>query len=209
MNVTAKHIKLSNIVCMFKDGDIRLPEPVDFFACYTSDENKGAMFSDNVSASARIFELPTRGVQWVFEPSRIRLEDKKFRTPAESKLAHEFLRVQSRLYPSALSISYGFNYDILYQMDGVIPVGDIMRRFLKPETVEKVRDFGWQYSLSHDKGRRIETYFFKVVSPIEYAVHANHHFNQPVIKETGLQSAFERSYVGMDGALLHIASNHN
>lgn len=206
MNVTAKHVQRSNIIVTFPDGSLRLPEAAQIFALYTGDVAKGSVFSDTPSMATRVFEFPVAGLQWIFEPNRIRIEDKSARQPSESRLAHELHRVIDALYPGIKPAAYGFNYDTIYRIDTVIPARDIMSAFLKPTTVEDVVDFGWQYTLAKEKGKRSETYFFKAVSPIEYSVHANFHFNESVLpRSEDLQAAFERRYADMDEGLKHIS----
>ncbi|MEK7641692.1 MAG: hypothetical protein AAB365_01735 [Patescibacteria group bacterium] len=205
MTITAKHIQRSNIIVTFPDGTLRLPEAAQIFALYTGEAAKGSVFSDTPSMATRVFEFPVPGLQWVFEPNRIRIEDKSARQPSESRLAYELHRVLAVLYPDRKPAAYGFNYDSIYRVDTVIPTGEIMKSFLKPSAVEDVADFGWQYTLSKDKGKRTETYFFKVVSPIEYSVHANFHYNETVLPKSGdLQSGFERSYADVDESLAHM-----
>ena len=206
MKITAKQIDRSNVVIAFPDGVIPPPEASKLFPLYTEAQSKGAMFSDNPSTATKVFDFPAAGLQWVFEPGRVRLEDKKHRSPDESKLPAELVRVMEALYAGALPVGYGFNYDMIYRMDTVIPMKDIMGSFLKPESIEDVRHFGWQYTLSKEKGKRLETYFLKAVSPIELAVHANFHFNDIRLPDADdLQKAFERSYANADGALSHLA----
>lgn len=206
MEIIAKQIQRSNIVLAFAEGSLALPEPSAVFAAYPGDAAKGSLFSDNAPGGVRVFEFPSQGLMWVFEPSRIRLEDKKFRTPDASKLAHEIVRVVRLLYPKASPIARGSNYDIIYRMASVIPTGLIMANFLRPEAVEEVRDFGWQYTLAKEKGKRLETYFFKAVSPIEWSIHANFHWNEPGLPtEESLQKEFESSYAASDKALRHMS----
>ena len=206
MSIVAKQIQRSNIVVAYADGAVRLPEPATVFSAYPGEGGKGALFSDNAAMATRIFEFPTTGFMWIFEPSRVRLEDKKFRSPEDSKLAQELHRVLAVLGWTAVPVAYGFNYDIIYRTDVVIPAGEIMQNFLKPETIESIKDFGWQYTLAKEKGKRLETYFFKAVSPIEYSVHANFHINEAGLpKEKDLHEQFKRGYADVDNGLSHMA----
>lgn len=199
MKITAKHIQRSNIMMVYADGVLKIPEAAQVFSLYSGKDTQGSVFSDTPSMATRIFEFPVPGFQLIFEPGRFRLEDKLNRQPKESRLAHEVHRILGALYPGISPTAYGFNYDMIYRMDTVVPIQEIMASFLKPATLESVKDFGWQYTLSKDKGKRSETYFFKNVSPIEYSVHANFHFNETVLpKSDDLQAAFERRYADAD-----------
>ena len=208
MNITAKQIERSNAVLVFKEGTFAPPEPAELFSLYSADGVKGSLFSDNASSATRVFQFPALGFTWVFEPNRARIEDNRHRPPDESRLVAELLRMVTKLRPQAVSTMHGFNYDIIYRMDTVIAVGDVMSRFLRPEMVENVKDFGWQYTISKEKSKRLETYFFKVVSPIEYAVHANCHFNEPGLpRETDMTKSFIQEYKVVDEAINHISFN--
>lgn len=205
MNITAKHIQRSNIIVTFPQGAISLPEASQIFGLYSADQVKGSTFNDTPSMATRIFDFPVIGLQWIFEPMKIRLEDKLSRSPKDAKLAHEMKRLLAALYPNSSPNAYGFNYDMIYRIDTVIPIKEIMGSFLKPSSLEKVKEFGWQYTLVKDKGKRAETYFFKMVSPIEYGVHANFHFNESVLpKNDDLQALFERKYADVDESLAYI-----
>lgn len=205
MNITAKQPERSNIICVFPKGSLVLPEPAKLFSVYTQGDIAGSQYSDNGVMGVRVFEFPALGLQWVFEPDRIRIEDRRHRSADESKLGQEIVRVIAALYPNAAPTAYGFNYDILYRMDNVIPLRDVMAHFVKTSTLENVQDFGWQYSLSFDKGARTEMYFFKVVTPIEFSIHANFHFNRQGLP-TGefMQTAFAKGYADADQSLKHM-----
>lgn len=204
MNITSKHIQRSNAVFVFERNTLTFPEAAQVFALYQGSASKGALFSDNASIATRIFEFPEVGYQLIFEPDKIRLEDKKSRTPDESKLGQEILRIVNALYPQKVPVAYGFNYDILYRTQVVIPMPEIMEHFLKKEVVEDVKDFGWQYTVAKEKGKHTQTYFFKVVSPIEINMHANFHFNDYLpLRNQLIQNAFERAYKDADEGMTH------
>lgn len=206
MNITAKHIQRSNIVVTFPTGTISLPEASQIFSLYNAEQARGSTFSDTPSMMTRVFEFPVVGLQWVFELSKIRLEDKMNRSPKESRLANELHRLLAALYPEKKLQAYGFNYDMIYRIDTVIPVKETMASFLKSTATEDVKEFGWQYTLVKEKGRRSETYFFKTVSPIEYGVHANFHYNGSELpKSDDLQDAFERKYADADESVMNIS----
>jgi hypothetical protein len=206
MNITAKHIERSNIVSVFKEGVLTLPDPSQLFAAYTTETTKGALYSDNPAMLTKIFEFPVLGLMWIFEPTKIRLEDKHHRYPEDSKLPQEFRRVLGELYKGIQPVAYGFNFDVMYRFDTVIPVQEIMKSFVKPETLEEVIDFGWQYTLTKEKGKRAETYFLKAVSPLELNVHANFQINEANLpKDNEFQKQFERSYQNIDNGVKHIA----
>lgn len=74
-----------------------------------------------------------------------------------------------------------------------------MSNFLGDEEAERVKDFGWQYSVSKHKGAKTELYFFKAVSPLELAVHVNVQFQGTDIPDgKNLQRLFEECYTDID-----------
>jgi len=202
MNIVAKQINRSNIMFIFKEGTIQLPEPSVMMSLYPKEAGKNAMYSDHPAMSMRIFEFPARNLQWVFEPSRVRIEDKGHRDPDVSKLGPEAHRVLSALYPKASYLQHGFNYDAIYRADNVIPIMDIMKSFLKPAAVDGLKDFGWQYTLADKKHGDSRTFFMKAVSPVEIAVQANFHFAEPGFPEgEELQKEFEKRYDESDSCI--------
>ena len=206
MNIIAKQIQRSDIVFLFNAGPLVLPEPAQLFSLYPGEAGKGSMSSDNAAMGVRIFEFPAPGLQWVFERNRVRLEDRASRTPAESQLGPEAIRAMLALYPGVAPTAHGFNYDIIYRMDNVIPVSDIMSSFVGADATEDIQSFGWQYTLSREKGKYTETYFFKVVSPIEFAVHVNFQTNTPGLPHAkSLQTAFQHSYEAADESLKRLS----
>lgn len=201
MNIIAKQIERSNIVYLFPAGAFAPPEAGDFFRLHSESELKGINFVDDPALRLRLFDLTALKYKWTFEPDKIRLDDVGFRRPADSKMANEFVRVVSAVSkkkPSAV----GFNYDIIFKTDVVIPMKEIMANFLGDEEAERVRDFGWQYSVTKHKGAKSELYFFKAVSPLELAVHVNVHFQGTDIPEgKNLQRLFEECYNDIDTAI--------
>jgi hypothetical protein len=141
----------------------------------------------------------------MFEPDKVRLDDEAFRRPAESKLADEFVRVTHALgakKPAAV----GFNFDIIFKTDVVIPMKEIMSNFLGDEEAERVKDFGWQYSVSRHKGAKTELYFFKAVSPLELGVHVNVQFQGADIPDgKNLQRLFEECYTDIDKTIVRLS----
>ncbi len=83
-------------------------------------------------------------------------------------------------------------------MRNIVTLSAIAAAFLlllTPFAIDFVKDFGWQFTLSKQKGRKLETYFFKAVSPIELRVHANFHFSDHEFgSPKDLQEQFEKCY---------------
>ncbi len=198
MNIISKQIERSNIVFLFAQNTFPLPEAADFLRAHTSEQLKGSNFIDDSVMRLRLFDLPALKFKYAFEPDKVRLDEVGFRRPSESKMAREFVRVLSS-FGKRKPAAVGFNYDVIFKTDVVIPMKEIMANFLGDEEAERVHDFGWQYSVSRHKGAKTELYFFKAVSPLELAVHMNVHFQgSDVPEEKNLERLFEECYTDMD-----------
>lgn len=204
MNRVAKNIEMSNCIAIFGDGFV-LPDPKDFISLFTQEELRGANFADDPVMRLKVFDLPTKKFKYIFEGNRIRLEDYGFREPTDSLLVKELVRIVKAIYPNIKPVAYGFNYDAIYRFDSIVPQREVTKNFIEENLQEQVKHFGWQYTLSKEKGRRLETYFFKVVSPIEIRLHSNFHFNYDDFLYDNRQGKFERCYTLMDQAIEKLA----
>lgn len=199
MNITAKQIEKSNAVIVFPKGISAVPETGAFYGLQNEQAIKGSGFSDDQTLGFRLFDLPALKYKYVFEAGRMMVEDTGFRKPEEAGCAKEIYRIWSGLSSHVKPAAYGFNFDLVYRTDAVIPQREILKPFLKERLQDNVRDFGWQFSLTKDKGRITELYFFKVVSPLEISVHANFHFVGGDIPDAkAFQALMDKCYTDMD-----------
>ncbi len=194
MAIVARTLEGTTLVVVTPAPPLGTPDPSRLFALYTGQESAGARFLDDTALGVRVFSLPALELRIIFEPTRIRLEATSAKKPHELKLAEHAASIIKEFYPKMPFTRYGFNYDITYQYDAVIPQRQVIGAFFDDETVERTTHFGWQATLAKDKGKRRETYFFKVVSPLELRVLSNIEFEQsfPLTHES--QEAFERCY---------------
>lgn len=204
MKRVSKNIELANCIAVFGDGFI-LPEAQAFISLFTEDQLRGANFADDPVMRLKVFDLPMKKFKYIFEVNRIRLEDYGFREPADSKLAEELVRVVKSIYGNLKPVAYGFNYDAIYRFNSIVPQREITKNFIQENLQEEVRGFGWQYTLAKDKGRKLETHFFKAVSPLEIRLHSNFHFNYDDFLNSGRQTQFEKCYTLMDQAIENLA----
>lgn len=201
MNVISKNIEMSNAVAVFGEKFF-LPEPSIFISLFSPEELKGTNFADDPVMRIKVFDLPARKFKYIFENNRFRIEEYGFRDPDESKCAEEMRRIILGIYGTMEPVAFGFNFDTIYKFDSVLPQREIMNSFIKEERQEDIKDFGWQYTVTKENGKKLETYFFKAVSPIELRVHANFHFNAlPFGTKENLQQQFEKCYTNIDLAL--------
>ncbi len=199
MNIIAKNVQRSNIVVVYDKKNLCETSPQDVFSLYSGENLQGSNFHDAPVMDLKIFTFPRRRLKIVFEKNRMRLEDETKEDPFSSKLGAEAHRIHSNLFQKVNSLAFGFNYDIFYRFDEVIPQREIMKQFLKETALEELNDFGWQFTLRKEKSKKSETYFFKVISPLEIALHVNYHFNQPLpLSQEKLQEFFEKCYNDTD-----------
>ncbi len=194
MAIVARTLEGSTLVAVTPAPPLGTPDPSRLFALYTGQESAGARFLDDTALGIRVFSFPALDLRIIFEPTRIRIEATSAKKPNESKLATHMTRIIKEFYPKMPFTRYGFNYDITYQYDVVIPQRHIIGAFFDDETVDRTTHFGWQATLAKDKGRRRETYFCKVVSPLELRVLSNIEFEQSFPLTAASQDAFERCY---------------
>lgn len=181
-----------------------MPDPTKVLPMFPKEAQAGARYLDDVALGIRVFTFPAIDVRLIFEPSRIRVEAMKPHKPEELPLAEFLSMLVTELYPKMPFPRYGYNYDIAYQYDAVIPQGHVIGAFLDKETADKTTHFGWQFTLSKEKGKRRETYLMKVVSPLELRVMANIEFEMPVPKGKESQAAFVRCYTEAQGIAEHV-----
>lgn len=128
---------------------------------------------DDTALRFRTFTLPALDIQLIFEPTRIRIDALTAKKPDELNLGEHLAIVIKALYPGRPFPRFGFNYDIAYQYDAVIQQNEIIDAFLDKQTRDMVTHFGWQFTVMKDKGKRRETYYCKVVSPLELRIMSN------------------------------------
>ena len=205
MRKVAKQIEMANGVAVFGERFF-LPEPGIFIGLFSPEEMKGANFADDPVMRLKVFDLPAKKMKYIFEGDRLRIEDYGFREPTDSQLGSELFRVAHAIYDKLQPKAFGFNYDTIYRFDSIIPQVEILGKFIAPSMQEQVKDFGWQYTLMKDRGRNLETFFFKAVSPIEIRIHANYHFNEGVFSSPEkIQQQFEKCYTAIDEVIERMA----
>ncbi|MEK7505382.1 MAG: hypothetical protein AAB597_00590 [Patescibacteria group bacterium] len=194
MNITARQMEGSSAVAVSKSAII-LPEPGMVFALFPK-EGGGARYFDNPAMSVRAFHFPEAKLRLIFESQRVRLEDTGNRQPAESQLGETLCATIKTLFPQTRNNfnRHGFNYDINFRYDNVIPQNNIIGTFLPPKLQGAVTHFGWQFTIGKNKGRRRETYFCKVVSPIEMQVLANIEIDEELGEEKTAGERFRKCY---------------
>lgn len=194
MAIIARTLEGITCVAVAAAPPLGMPDPARVLSHFSHAQQTGARYLDDAALGIRVFTFPNIDLRLIFEPSRVRVEAMKPKKPEELPLAEILSKLVSDLYPNMPFPRYGYNYDITYQYDAVIPQQEITYAFLKKETADKVTHFGWQFTLQKEKGKRRESYFMKVISPLELRVMANLEFDRTLPKAKESQDAFARGY---------------
>ena len=204
MAIVARNLESVSAVAVAGET-LPLPDPAAVFAHFSGPLSKGARMLDDTALNLRSFLLPALDLRVIFEPTRIRFEALSAKKPAEQPLGERLAATIAAVYPGRPFPRFGFNYDIAYQYDAVIQQRAILGAFLDKETIEDATHFGWQFSLAKDKNRRRETYFCKVVSPLELRIMSNIELDQALPADPkAAQALYERCYTECQGIVEHL-----
>ncbi len=194
MAIVARNLESVSFVVVAGET-LPLPDPAAIFTHFQGEDSKGARMLDDTALHLRSFLFPALGLRIIFEPTRIRFELLTPQKPADFPLAKRACAALAALYPGRPFPRTGFNYDIAYQYDAVIQQRAILGAFLDKDTIEDATHFGWQFSLAKEKNTRRETYFCKVVSPLELRIMANIELDTRVAHSPDdAQALYERCY---------------
>ena len=177
MTITARQPIETTVVAVSTAGGLRAPDPASVLGLFPG-KTDGMRLFDDVTMGVRVFTFPQEQLRLTFEKMRVRVEDTGSRHIEDLHIGELLMKIVTQFYPPPTFDRYGFNYDVMYRFDQVIPSRMILGSFLKDEAAEYVSAFGWQCTVSKPKTNRHENYFFKVVSPLELQVLANIEFHQ-------------------------------
>lgn len=212
--ITSKSISHSNVVFLFKEENFVISENAELAGLYQGPSSTGAGFLDDPALKTKILTLPALKIKIILEKARLRVEDDSQEEPKNSCLINEAHKVQQKLFSGHSIIGFGFNFDIYYRYSDVIRINALFGSFVDRKILENVelRDIGAQFTLEREGGKRIEQYFFKVVSPLEIVLHVNYHFNAFLLPaspmgqapECGMQGLFEECYAKTDDIMKNL-----
>lgn len=204
-NIIQKSPQRSNIVFILPNNGIASIDSSLVLGLFKKEQLAGMTLTDDPALQLRIFNFPAAKMKIIFEENRIRFEDETALEP-DLSFASEVFRIYATLLRGINPTAFGFNYDIFYRFDNVLAWRNSMSAFLDEEILDDVKDFGWQFSLNKTKEQKTESYFLKLISPIELALHTNHHFlhwGPKDAKELGL--AYKSCWKDTDEIFKHMA----
>jgi hypothetical protein len=202
--ITAKSLHHSNIIILFNESNFSLPENEALIGLYRGDEAKGSRFIDDPFIGAKVLTLPALGLRITIEKNRLRIDDEVGREPKDSRLAQDTAYICEKLFQSKNIISFGFNFDIFYRFNNVLPTSEMFEGFFgeEPLKTNTLLDFGVSFTLDKPRENFRDTYFTKITAPLEMAVHLNRHFDLKALPNTeGLQKMFDNCYNKIDEVL--------
>jgi hypothetical protein len=194
MAIVARNLEGISAVLVSLSHGLASPEPQQVFSLFTGDIGKGARLLDDVALHVKVFTFPAMNLQIVFERTRIRFDATTPKKPDELRLGEIMAHVAKALYPDIPFQKIGFNYDIAYQYDVVIPQRQLWERFIAKDALEDMTHFGFQMSFQKEKGKRRDTYFCKVVSPLELRVLANIELDRALPTTEEAQKLYTQCY---------------
>lgn len=185
MAITAKSLHHANVVVVFRDKHFVSPDIGPFTALYRGEEAKGARFLEDPILQTKMLVLPAIQEKVTLEGTRLRVDDDSGKEPENSRIIKDILRIREELFPDNRITGYGFNYDMVYRFNNVIPIRRIFDNFFGATVLRgrELRDFGFQFTLEAKKAEVVDTFFMKIVSPLELAVHLNRHYAKSVLPE--------------------------
>lgn len=208
MVITSKSLNRSNISFVFKQEGFVAPENADFAMLYTGEPAKGANFIDDPVMRLKIFHLPKLKMTFTLEGTRFRIDYDAEDGNLNHAVIMEGLNVHKNLFPKCALESYGFNFDIIYRFENSLQMNHLFGLLSDSDKILTKKDLvnlGVQFTLQNPVSGGSETYFLKIVSPLELTVHVNYHFNSGKLPdEPQMKVLFQKSYEEIDQVIQHL-----
>lgn len=177
MLIAAKSLHHANFVIVFAENKFLTPDNTQLNSLYSGQSAAGARFIDDPIVQTKILTLPAVKIRIILERNRLRIEDESQKEPQDSQLIDEAVYIYQSLFSQFPLTGFGFNFDIYYRFNEMMRMKDLFTNFAEEKILEKndLQDLGLQFTLDRGSKKQIQ-YFIKIVSPLEIAVHVNHHF---------------------------------
>lgn len=206
MVITSKSLQRSNVAFVFKQEGFIVPENGDFAILYTGEQAKGANFIDDPVMRLKVYYLPKLKMTFTLEGTRFRVDQDSEGGNLNTAAISEGLNAYRNLFSKCNLESYGFNFDIIYRFDNTLQLNYLFGLVVDSDKILDKRDLtalGVQFTLQQpDKN---ETYFLKIVSPLELVAHVNYHFNSDKLPdEQKLKELFQKSYEETDEVIKNL-----
>ena len=201
MVITSKSLNRSNVAFVFKQEGFVAPENGEFAILYTGELAKGANFIDDPVMRLKVYHLPKLKMTFTLEGTRFRIDHDAEDGNLNLAVVSEGLNARKNLFSKCSVESFGFNFDIIYRFNNTVQLNYLFGLIVDGGKILGKRDLtalGVQFTLQRPNNRN-ETYFLKIVSPLELAAHVNYHFNSDLIPdEVKLKELLQKSYDEID-----------
>lgn len=213
MIITSKSLHRSNVAFVFKQEGFVVPENGEFTILYTGEQAKGANFIDDPVMRLKVYHLPKLKMTFTLEGTRFRVDHDTEDGNLNSAIISEGLNAYRNLFSKCNLESYGFNFDIIYRFDNTLQLNYLFSLVADSDKILDKRDLtamGVQFTLQ--RPNRSETYFLKIVSPLELVAHINYHFNSNQLPasriggpdEQKMKELFQKSYEEVDTVIQNL-----
>ncbi len=206
MTINSKSLYHSNIVFTFSNNAVLAPDNAEFFALFNSDQTKGANFMEDPILKTKVLNLPQLKIQIVWEPTRLIIEDLSREENNSKNITQWAFLVVKKFLDKERVLNFGFNFDVNYRFRDMIGMKEAFLNIVDEKVLEKsdLRDWGCQFTLEKEGGKRQERYFLKITSPLEIMAHINCHFESKEINESRLNSLFDKCYNEIDEVMQNL-----
>ncbi len=207
MKPNFKSLTQSNIILVVDPQKTVAPENRDFVDLFGPADSAGSQFVDDPVIRSKFMVVPKLQLRVTLENVRLRIDDDSKAQPAQSILVREAMRAYTKLFKQVQLTAIGFNFDIMYRFEKMIPTDYLFKHFADEKLLKKGTffDFGIQFALDREGGRAQEVVFLKMPSALELAVHYNYHLNaRELPKSEKLQQIFEKAYEQVDEIIEHL-----
>jgi hypothetical protein len=173
----SKQLERMNIAIVFRQDVFLAPDNGVFSSLYSGPNARGMRFVEDPLTRTAVLSVPPLNLVCALEGNRFRIDDDSRVEPAASSLASHFHESVATLFPNIAPEGYGFNFDVYFRFGAAIPSDLLFGTFMGSDIFKErdLRDLGIQFSMERNGGAQTETYFMKIVDPLEIAVHANMH----------------------------------
>lgn len=151
--ITSKSLFNSNIAFIFNEKNFSQPENEQFASIFGGEKARGAKFIDDPVIKAKVLILPNASLKLTLENRRLLIDDQAAKEPKESFLIEEASGIIDKLFKNQTLDSFGFNFDVYYRFNNVIPIKNIFEYFFGEKLLKKndLRDFGFQFTSVDNK----------------------------------------------------------
>lgn len=208
MVITSKSLQRSNVAFVFKQEGFIVPENGEFTILYTGESAKGANFIDDPVMRLKVYSLPKLKMTFTLEGTRFRIDQDPEDGNLNLATISESLNAYKNLFPKCALESYGFNFDIIYRFDNTLQLNYLFGLLADGGKILAKKDLvnlGVQFTLQKPTSGGSETYFLKIVSPLELSVHANYHFDSGKLPdEPKMKDLFQKNYEEADEVIKNL-----